>query len=160
MKNNNPKRTTIEILFEADGGVIQAIANRHEGIADKVYRGLHHTIQRAKSSGGYFGVVLRNEVGEVIGFAHFIQSGEQPTQWLYTDLWVAPEQRRRGNAKRIVRAGCEHLLQMGAKTLLCTVDPENLPSLKTQEALGFGEIENRPFAFFETEGLLMFKKEL
>ncbi len=152
--------TTIEITNDPSVEVLQAIAHRHGEIADKVLRGLNSIIQRAKSTTGYFAVILKNGAGEVIGFADFIQSSREPTKWLYTDLWVAPEHRCLGNAKAMVTAGCEYLSKIGGKTLLCTVDSENMPSLKTQRALGFREVENQPFEFFETSGLLMFEKTL
>ncbi len=154
------KETTIEITNDPSLEILQAIANRHGQIADKVLRGLNSIIQRAKSTTGYFAVILKNGAGEVIGFADFIQSSGEPTKWLYTDLWVAPEHRRLGNAKTIVTAGCEHLQGNGAKTVLCNVEPNNLPSIKTQMALGFCEIPNEPFEFFENGGLLMFEKTL
>lgn len=154
------REITIEITNNPGVEVLQAIAHRHGEIADKVLRGLNSIIQRAKSTTGYFAVILKNGAGEVIGFADFIQSSVEPTKWLYTDLWVAPEHRRVGNAKAIVTAGCEHLSKISAKTVLCNVEPNNLPSIKTQMALGFCEIPNEPFEFFENGGLLMFEKTL
>ena len=140
--------------------ILNAIANKHGKIADKVFRGLKNTTQRAKSYTGYFCVVLYNENKEVIGYAAFIQNSKEKYKWFYTDLWIDKEYRRLGNAKRLVTAGCDYLRDLGAKVLLCTVDCENIPSINTQISLGFKGIESQPFEFFDNTDLLMFLKQI
>ena len=150
----------IEILSNPEDTIIKSIADKHGLISDKVYRGLKHTIERAQSFTGYFCVVLYNINKDVIGFAHFIQNSEEAEKWFYTDLWIDEKYRRLGNAKRVVMAGCRYLSNIGADFLMCTVDANNIPSIKTQTSLEFKEIETNPFEFFDNNGLLMFMKEI
>ncbi|MBQ3088593.1 MAG: GNAT family N-acetyltransferase [Clostridia bacterium] len=157
---NNFTENNVEILSNPSDAIVKAIANKHGVIADKVFRGLKHTIERAQSYTGYFCVVLYNKKNDVIGFAHFIQNSKQTEKWFYTDLWVEEKYQRLGNAKRLVTAGCEYLSNIGAKYLMCTVDGQNMPSIKTQTSLGFKEIEAKPFEFFDNTDLLMFVKEI
>lgn len=158
MKSFN--ENNVEILSKPSDAIIKAIADKHGVIADKVFRGLKHTVQRAQSYTGYFCVVLYNKKNDVIGFAQFIQNRKETEKWFYTDLWVDEEYRRLGNAKRLVTAGCKYLSNIGAKYLMCTVDDQNIPSIKTQTSLGFKEIEANPFEFFDNTDLLMFAKEI
>lgn len=150
----------VKILSKPSDVIIKAIADKHGVISDKVFRGLKHTIERAQSYTGYFCVVLYSKKNAVIGFAHFIQNSKETEKWFYTDLWVDEKYRRLGNAKILVTAGYKYLSNIGAKSLLCTVDNQNIPSIKTQISLGFKEIDSEPFEFFDTTDLLMFIKEI
>ena len=150
----------VEILSKPSDAIIKAIADKHGVISDKVFRGLKHIIERAQSFTGYFCVVLYNKKNDVIGFAHFIQNSKETDKWFNTDLWVEEKYRRLGNAKRLVMVGYKHLSNIGAKSLLCTVDNQNIPSIKTQISLGFKEIDSEPFEFFDNTDLLMFIKEI
>ena len=150
----------VAILNNPSDSIIQAIADKHGAISDKVFRGLKHTVQRAQSYTGYFCVMLYNKNSDVIGFAHFIQNSKELEKWFYTDLWVDEKHRRLGNAKRMVLAACDYLRSKGAKALLCTVDCENIPSINTQISLGFKEIESQSFEFFDNADLVMFLKEI
>lgn len=148
------------IIKHPDDGILRSVADKHGSIADKVFRGLKNIITRAQSSTGYFCAVLYSEQKEIIGYADFIQNSKNSTEWFYTDLWVSPEFRRQGNAKRIISGSIEYLKKIGAKTLLCTVMPENEASINTQRSLGFNEIKTRSFEFFDTEDLIMFEKKI
>ncbi len=153
---NNP---TIQIMKHPDDTVIYAIAKHHGAIADKVVRGLNKIISEAHKHSDYFAAVMMQDE-EVIGFASFIQSRFDGHTWLYTDLWVMPQHRRQGYATAVVRAGIQHLFTLGAKRVLCSVDPDNTPSLLLQQSLGFKEIAVEAFEGFETEGLLMLQMEI
>ena len=158
---NNFTENYVEILSNPSDAIIKAIADKHGVISDKVFRGLKHTIERAQSFTGYFCVVLYNKNKDVIGFAHFIQNSEEVEKWFYTDLWVDEEYRKRGNAKKLVSTGCNYLRSIGANILLCTVECQNTPSIKTQISLGFEQVKTEPFEFFDDlEDLLMFSKEI
>ena len=158
---NNFTENYVEILSSPSDEIIKTIADKHGVISDKVFRGLKHTIERAKSFTGYFCVVLYNENKEIIGFAHFVQHSKEREKWFYTDLWIDENYRRRGNAKKLVLAGCNYLRSIGANILFCTVDSQNIPSIKTQVSLGFKQVKAEPFEFFDDlEDLLMFSKEI
>ena len=158
---NNFAEYNLQIFISPSDVILKTIADKHGDISDKVFRGLKHTIERAKSFTGYFSVVLYNINKDVIGFAHFIQHSKENEKWFYTDLWVDKEYRNQGNAKKLVSAGCNYLRNMGANILLCTVDSQNIPSIKTQVSLGFKQVKAEPFEFFDDlEDLLMFSKEI
>ena len=157
---NNFTENNVEILSKPSDAIIKAIADKHGVISYKVFRGLKHTIERAQSFTGYFCVVLYNKKNDVIGFAHFIQNGKETEKWFYTDLWVDEGYRRLGNAKRLIKAGCNYLSNIGAKYLMCAVEGQNIPSINTQISLGFKKIDSEPFEFFDNADLLMFFKEL
>lgn len=153
---NNP---TIQIMKHPDDTVIYALAKHHGAIADKVVRGLNRIISEAHEYSDYFAtVIIKDE--EVIGFSSFIQSRTEPHTWLYTDLWVMPQHRRQGHATAMVKAGIQHLSTLGAKRVLCSVDPGNAPSLLLQQSLGFEGIAVDAFEGFETEELLMFQMDI
>jgi len=133
----------------------------HQGInKERSLRGLTNTINRSKECSDYFGVIVENERDDVVGYAGFIQNKNNPQKWLYTDLWVKEDCRRQGIAVRLVKAGLKHLFDIGAKTLYCTVNPDNHPSLLLQKTLGFMNIETEPFNELFVEGLMMFQLEV
>ncbi len=151
------RNRNIQIMKHPDDAVIYALANHHGAVADKVVRGLSRIISEAHKHSDYFAVVMMKD-DEVVGYASFIQSRTEPHTWLYTDLWVMPQQRRQGYATKMVKAGISHLSTLGAKRVLCSVDPDNNASLALQHSLGFKVIAAEPFEGFEIEGLLMFQK--
>lgn len=150
----------IKIFKYPDDIMLHSIAKQHGEIADKVIRGLTNIISAAHYRSDFFCTVMYNDNGEVIGWADFIQSSSEPSTWLYTDLWIAPEYRRQGCATEIVNTGRQQLSELNAKTLLCTVDPHNEASLNLQKYLGFEQIETQPFEDFEVDGLIMFKMNI
>lgn len=153
----NIDSVTVEILRYPDNAMIASVAQGHGEIADKVLEGLCGIITSAHYLSDFFCVAAFAE-GDVIGYASFIESSSEPGKWFYTDLWVAPKFRRRGIGRKIVRTGLSHLFDLDAKLLLCTVSPQNIPSQKLQHSLGFSPVPNEPFEFFETDGLLMFRR--
>jgi len=121
--------------------------------------GLSRIISEANEHSDYFATVMMKDE-EVIGYASFIQSRTDEQTWLYTDLWVMPQYRRQGYATDVVKAGIQHLSMLGAKRVLCSVDPDNTPSLLLQQSMGFKEIAVEAFEGVETEGLLMFQMQV
>lgn len=154
------KNRVIKIIKYPDDMMLHSIAKQHGEIADKVIRGLTKVISTAHYQSDFFCTIMYNDNGEIIGYASFIQSSSQPSTWLYTDLWIAPEYRRQGCATEIVNTGREYLSELDAKTLLCTVAPYNEASLNLQKHLRAEQIEIQPFEDFETDGLIMFKINL
>ncbi len=150
---------TVQIMKHPDDTVIYAVAKHHGAITDKVVRGLNRIITEAHKHSDYFATVIMKDK-EVIGYAGFIQSRTDAHTWLYTDLWVMPQHRRQGHATAMVKAGIRHLSVLSAKRLLCSVDPDNTPSLLLQQSLGFKKIAVEAFEGFETERLLMFQMDV
>ena len=93
-----------------------------------------------------FGVVATNANDDVVGRMHCIQNKINPQLWLYTDLFVIPECRRTGIASQMIRAAMHHLSEMGASTLRCYVEPDNIASRDLQLSMGFSK---QPFATFD-----------
>ena len=151
--------STIQIMKHPDDAVIYAVAKYHGTVADKVVHGLKSIISEAHEHSDYFAVVMMNGE-EVIGYVSFIQSRSDAHTWLYTDLWVAPQHRRQSYATEIVKAGISHLSTLGAKRVVCSVDPDNYASLALQQSMGFKKIAVEAFEGFETEGLQMFQMEI
>ena len=153
---NNP---TVQIMKHPDDAAIYAVAKHHGDIADKVVRGLTRIISEAHEHSDYFAVVMMNGE-EVIGYVSFIQSRTDAKTWLYTDLWVAPQHRRQSYATEIVKAGISYLSTLGAKRVVCSVDPDNYAAMAMQQSMGFKKIALEAFEGFETEGLQMFQMEI
>ncbi len=154
------KSRVVKIIKYPDDNMLYSIAKHHGKIADKVISGLTNIIATAHRNSDFFCVVMYDATGESIGCANFIQSSSEPSKWFYTDLWVLPKCRRHGCGIGIVNEGIRHLSDLNAKTLLCTVDPENEASLNLQRCLGFKQIETEPFENFEVDDLIMFKKNI
>lgn len=154
------QKREVKIIKYPDDILLHAMAKHHGESADKVTKGLTNVISTAHYHSDFFCTVMYNDNGEVIGCANFIQSSLEPVKWFYTDLWVAPEYRCQGCATEIVNIGQQHLSELNAKTLLCTVEPHNEVSLNLQRSLGFEQIETQPFEDFETDGLIMFKMNI
>lgn len=154
------KSREVKIIKYPDDIMLYSITKRHGEFADKVIRGLTNVISTAHYRSDFFCTIMYNDNGEIIGWADFIQSSSDPSKWLYTDLWIAPEYRCQGCATEIVNTGRQHLSELNAKTLLCTVEPHNKASLNLQRVLGFEQIETQPFEDFEVDGLIMFKMNI
>ena len=156
----NRQNKAVKIIKYPDDSVLYSIAKHHGKIADKVISGLTNVIATAHRNSDFFCVVMQNEDRESIGCANFIQSSIESSKWFYTDLWVLTEYRRQGCGTEIVNEGIRHLSDLNAKTLLCTVDPENEVSLNFQRSLGFRKIETEAFENFEVDELMMFQRDI
>lgn len=154
------KNRVVKIIKYPDDIMLHSITKRHGKTADQVIKGLTNVISTAHYHSDFFCTIMYNDNGEIIGCANFIKSSSEPSKWLYTDLWVTPEYRRQGCATKIVNTGRQHLSELNAKTLLCTVEPHNEASLNLQKRLGFEQIETQPFEEFEVDGLIMFKMNI
>lgn len=124
---------------------------------ERSFHGLTNVISRAKWQSDYFCVIAKSKSGRIVGSAGFIQSETDQRKWIYTDLWVDAKHRRKGIATHIVQVGLEHLSDINAKTLYCTVDPDNQASLSLQKSIGFSRIPTEPFNELCVDDLLMFQ---
>lgn len=107
-----------------------------------------------------FDVIATDAGGAVIGRLHCIQNEHDPSLWYYGDLFVVSSCRRRGIASQMVTAAKNHLSGMGAKTLRCYVEPQNLPSIRLQTSLGFLEKPFAPFNGLINDGEIMFECDI
>lgn len=151
----------VKIMKYPDDATLRSAVKRHGENAGAVMRGLTDLISDAHYRSDFFCVVMYDGDDQgMIGYASFFQSSREPSKWLYGDLWVEPEHRRRGAAAEIVSSGWRYLSEVNAKTLLCTVEPENTASLNLQQTLGFEQVAAEPFEQMEVDGLLMFRKNI
>lgn len=102
-----------------------------------------------------FGIIATTSNNEVIGRTHCVKNKTNPLLWYYGDLFVIPEYRRMGIAKQMIRAAINHLSEIGAATLRCYVDPNNIPSRNLQNSSGFSEKPFEPFNDFINDGEIM-----
>lgn len=154
------KNKVIKIIKYPDDIILHSITKRHGEMSDEVIKGLTNLISTAHYRSDFFCTIMYNNNSEIIGYANFIRSSSEPSKWFYSDLWVTPEYRRQGCATLIVNTARQHLSELNAKTLLCTVEPHNEASLNMHKALKFEQIETQPFEDFEVDGLLMFKANI
>ena len=107
-----------------------------------------------------FEVVAVASDNELVGRIHCVQNNSDPSLWYYGDLFVTPEYRRCGIAKEMIGAVIQHLSDLGASTLRCYVEPNNLPSRNLQNVLGFVEKPFEPFNDFDNAGEIMFERAI
>ncbi|MBE6896548.1 MAG: GNAT family N-acetyltransferase [Ruminococcaceae bacterium] len=104
-----------------------------------------------------FGVIATASNNEIIGRIHCVKNKTNPYLWYYGELFVIPEYRKMGIAKQMISATINHLSEIGAKTLRCYVEPENIPSRNLQISMGFSEKDYETFNNFINEGEIMYE---
>lgn len=107
-----------------------------------------------------FCVTAVNQNEEVVGRLYCIQNEQDKSLWYYGDLFVIPEYRRIGVARRMINAALKHLADMDAKALRCYTEPENKPSISFQKSCGFQEKPYEKFNDLINDGQIMFQLEL
>lgn len=107
-----------------------------------------------------FEVVATTAHHEVVGRLHCIQNEAAPALWYYGDLFVTPAYRRMGIAKQMIHVAITHLSEMGAVTLRCYVDPNNVPSRSLQVAVGFTEQPYKTFNNLTNDGEIMYEIDI
>ena len=107
-----------------------------------------------------FGVIATTSRKQVIGRIHCVKNESDPCLWYYGDLFVTPEYRRNGIAKQMIRTAINHLSEIGATSLRCFVNPNNVPSRNLQAILGFSEKPFEPFNSFTNDGEIMYELDL
>ena len=104
-----------------------------------------------------FGVIATASNNEVVGRIHCVKNENNSLIWYYGDLFIIPEYRRMGIAKKMIHAAMNHLSEMGAKTLRCYVEPNNTPSRNLQTSIGFSEKPFETFNNFINDGDIMYE---
>ena len=107
-----------------------------------------------------FEVIAVMSSNDFIGRIHCVKNENDPSLWYYGDLFVVPEYRRKGIAKQIIRTAINHLSEIGAKTLRCYVEPDNIPSINLQKSLGLVERPFETFNTFTNDGQIMYEIEI
>lgn len=107
-----------------------------------------------------FGVIATTSNNDVIGRIHCVRNESNSRLWYYGDLFVIPEYRRRGIAKQMIHAAINRLSEMGATTLRCYVEPDNIPSRNLQISLCFLEKPFESFNGFTNDGEIMYELDI
>lgn len=102
-----------------------------------------------------FGVVATTSNSGVVGRLHCVKNENNSKLWYYGDLFVVPEYRRMGIASQMIRTAMDHLSELGATTLRCYVEPDNIPSRNLQLSVGFSEQPFEAFNDFINDGQIM-----
>lgn len=94
----------------------------------------------------------RTPDGQLAGFCIFRESSVHPSSYAVTaglpredtldfeDVMIHPSCRRCGLHSRMIALAREEAASRGLRTILCTVDPDNLPSLSSFTRAGFTPI--------------------
>lgn len=104
-----------------------------------------------------FGVIATTPPNAVIGRIHCVKNESDPSLWYYGDLFVVPEYRRMGIAKQMINATINHLSEIGASTLRCYVEQNNLTSRNLQTSVGFKEKNFESFNNYTHDGQIMYE---
>ncbi|MCM1334261.1 MAG: GNAT family N-acetyltransferase [Bacteroides sp.] len=97
--------------------------------------------------GKWFSLAAFSE-SRLVGWANFIRSSENALNWYLGDLFVAPDLRRRGIARRLVGRGLDRLRSRmsGGEFVTSYLEKENTPSILLHRSFGFVDTgECRPF---------------
>lgn len=90
-------------------------------------------IRRLTFDGKYesdcFHVIALDAKQEVIGRVFCLQNQIDPSLWYYGDLFVVPQYRRMGIAKKMVETLQKAISARNGKRLRCYVAPDNQPSI-------------------------------
>lgn len=86
--------------------------------------------------------------GRLIGWVNFIQNPDNILNWYLGDLAVAPDQRRKGIARKLINRGLDIIRSAasGGEFVYSYIEQDNTPSLELHKSFGFidtGEI--KPF---------------
>lgn len=73
----------------------------------------------------------------VIGRLHCVRNKDNIKKWYYGDLFVIPEYRRMGIATQMIEKAKNHLSEIGAQSLCCYVEPDNVASRQLQKSVVF-----------------------
>lgn len=87
----------------------------------------------------------------IVGAVNFLRDRENSLRWYLGDLFVVPEYRRRGIAKRLIRRGIDEIRAKasGGEYIYSYIEAENISSRELHSVLGFADLgECLPFDEF------------
>ncbi len=123
----------------------------------QVNRSMRYVFDELVNHNDCFDAVAVNSNNDVVGRLHCVKNEINPKLWYYGDLFVIPAYRRIGIASQLVRAAMSRLSEMGAVSLCCYVEPDNIPSRNLQLSLGFSQQPFRAFNNFINDGEIMYE---
>ncbi len=115
---------------EHDGRMVECSGSRRRG---------NHFLRRAVIDGRM--LVARLE-GRIVGISTFAEDhhflDDSGMIWVIADVWIAPDQRRRGIATRLVKATERACIERGAQEVRLQVYDANEAALGLYRSLGYG----------------------
>ncbi|MBN2371018.1 MAG: GNAT family N-acetyltransferase [Vicinamibacteria bacterium] len=90
--------------------------------------------------------------GDVAGFLLGFRSQRKEDLFFVWQIGVSLSARRQGVAAAILRDLEQRLQSSGIKRIECTIDPENAPSIRLFESLGYVNVANRESETIEVKG--------
>ncbi len=139
--------------------LVKKIARRQWNTTDPswVNRSRQYIFDELMNGNDCFGVAAATPNDDVVGRLHCVRNENNSRLWYYGDLFVIPEYRRMGIASQMIRTAMNHLSELGAATLRCYVEPDNIPSRKLQLSVGFSEQPFETFNNFINDGEIMYE---
>lgn len=153
---------TIQISKFLNNELVEQIAQKqwHSTNPSFVNRSRQYIFDELTDENDCFGVIALTSKNETVGRLHCVRNKENIKRWYYGDLFVIPEYRRKGIATQMIETAKRHLSEIGAQSLCCYVEPDNVVSRKLQISVGFTE---RPFCTFNdfiNDGEIMYELQI
>lgn len=153
---------TIQISKFLTNELAEKIAQKQWGssVPQWTNRSRLYIFEELLSGNDCFGVIATTSNNEVVGRLHCVKNETNPLLWYYGDLFVIPEYSRMGVAKQMIHTAINHLSEIGATTLRCYVEPNNMPSRNLQISVGFSEKTFESFNSFINDGEIMYEIDI
>lgn len=153
---------TIQISKFLNNELVKQIAQKQWHTTNPAFinRSRQYIFDEITDANDCFGVVALTSNNEVVGRLHCVRNKENIKRWYYGDLFVIPEYRRMGIATQMIEAAKRHLSEIGAQSLCCYVEPDNVASRKLQTAIGFREKTFCTFNDFINDGEIMYEVQI
>ncbi len=153
---------TIQISKFLNNELVEQIAQKQWRTTTPAFvnRSRQYVFDEITDGNDCFGVVALTAENEVIGRLHCVRNKDNIKKWYYGDLFVIPEYRRMGIATQMIEKAKSHLSEIGAQSLCCYVEPNNIASRQLQISVGFTE---RPFCTFNdfiNDGEIMYEVQI
>ncbi len=153
---------TIQISKFLNNELVEQIAQKQWHTTNPAFinRSRQYVFDELTDENDCFGVVALTTKNEIIGRLHCVRNKENIKRWYYGDLFVIPEYRRMGIATQMIEAAKKYLSEIGAQSLCCYVEPNNIASRKLQTSVGFNESPFSAFNDFINNGEIMYEVQI
>ena len=153
---------TIQISKFLNNELVEQIAQKQWHTTNPVFvnRLRQDVFDEITNGNDCFGVIALTAKNEVIGRLHCVRNKENIKMWYYGDLFVIPEYRRMGIATQMIEKAKSHLSEIGAQSLCCYVEPDNVASRQLQISVGFSERTFCTFNNFMNDGEIMYELQI
>lgn len=153
---------TIQISKFLNDELVEQIAQKqwHSTSRSFANRSRQYIFDEITDKNDCFGVIALTTKNEVVGRMHCVRNKDNIKKWYYGDLFVIPEYRRMGIAAQMIEAAKNHLSEIGAESLCCYVESNNIASRRLQTSVGFKERDFCKFNGFINDGEIMYEVQI